>query len=137
MPKTHKPGNKVRPVVPSVNTPTSKICSFLVRKFREFKKPISRSIKNSVELINKLKEEEIKEDEIMISFDIEALFPSIPMNEATVLLSEWICDQDIPDGEVMLISGLVDIALKQRWLQFEDRILKQMEPSSEMVCPQL
>jgi hypothetical protein len=49
------------------------------------------------------------------------------MNEATVLLREWICDQDIPDGEVMLISGLVDIALKQRWLQFEDRILEQMD----------
>jgi hypothetical protein len=127
MPKTHKPGNKVRPVISSVNTPTSKICNFLVKKFREFKRPISRSVKNSLELIEKLKQEEIGEDEMMISFDIEALFPSIPMEEATLLLREWICDQDIPDKVVMMVSGLVEIALGQRWLQFEDRVLEQMD----------
>jgi hypothetical protein len=63
--KTHKPGNKVRPVISSVNT--------------------------------------------------------------TLLLKEWICDQNISDNEVCLTSGLVDIALKQRWLQYEDEIMKQRD----------
>jgi hypothetical protein len=80
-----------------------------------------------LELIGLLQQVEIGEDEIMISFDIEALFPSIPMEEATLLLKEWICDQNISDKEAALTSGLVDIALKQRWLQYEDKIMKQRD----------
>jgi hypothetical protein len=102
---SNKPGIKVRPVVSNVNTPTSNIYSFLVKKFRGFKNLNSRSVKNSLELIEKLQQVEIAEDEVMISFDIEALvFSSIPMPEATLLLKEWICDQDIPDNEVVLTS---------------------------------
>jgi hypothetical protein len=47
-----------------------------VKKFREFGRPIRRSVKNSLELIDKLKQGEIGEDEMMISFDIETLFPA-------------------------------------------------------------
>jgi hypothetical protein len=72
--KTHKPGNKVRPVVSNVNAPTSKICEYLIKKFRNFERPKSRSIKNSLELVEKLQDFEIGEDEIIFSFDIEALF---------------------------------------------------------------
>ncbi len=64
----------MRPVVSSINTSNS--CNFLVKKFREFGRPIRRSVKNSLELIDKLKQGEIGEDEMMISFDIETLFPA-------------------------------------------------------------
>jgi hypothetical protein len=38
----------------------------LIKKFRSFEKPKSRSIKNSLELVERLKDFEIGEDEIMV-----------------------------------------------------------------------
>jgi hypothetical protein len=123
LPKTHKPGNKIRPVVSNVNTPTSKISELLVKKFRCFEKPESRSVKNSFELAQKLANITLEEDEILVSFDVEALYPSVPVGESSMLLKEWIVGQNISDREAEICCRLVDIVLEQRWLKYDDLLL--------------
>ncbi len=58
----------------------------------------------------------------MTSFDIEALFPSVPKDDAFKLLVEWIDNQSISDQEAELCTRLVKLVLDQRWLQFRDEI---------------
>ncbi len=123
LPKTHKPGNKVRPVVSNVNTPTSKISEWLVKRFREFEKPESRSVKNSVELAQRLTDVTLEDDEILVSFEVEALYPSVPVGESSLLLKEWIIEQNISDREAEICCRLVDIVLEQRWLKYDDLLL--------------
>ncbi len=48
------------------------------------------SVKNSFELVQKLEEVTLEEDEIMVLFDVEALYPSVPVEESSLLLKEWI-----------------------------------------------
>ncbi len=64
----------------------------------------------------------IEEDEIMISFDIEALFPSVPRDDAYKLLVEWIDSQNISNQGAELCARLVKLVLDQRWLQFRGEI---------------
>jgi hypothetical protein len=123
LPKTHKPGNKIRPVVSNVNTPTSKICELLVKKFRGFERPESRSVKNSLELVQRLESVTIEKDEILVSFDVEALYPSVPVGESSQLLKEWIIGQNISDQEAEICCRLVDIVLEQRWLKYEELLM--------------
>lgn len=82
LPKTHKPGKKMRPIVSNVNAPTYKIAKWLVKELNKLPRIKSRSVKNSFEFIEKIKDILIAIDEIMISFDVSSLFPSIPVDIA-------------------------------------------------------
>lgn len=82
LPKTHKPGKKMRPIVSNINAPSYKLAKWLVRQMKTVIKINSCSVKNSFDLINKIEGLTFGNDEIMISFDVASLFPSIPVDIA-------------------------------------------------------
>jgi hypothetical protein len=127
LPKIHKEGNKFRPVVSNVNTPTSKICKLLVQKLRKLQRPFSLSIRNSFEAAEELAKVKVSDDENLISFDVEALYPSVPVEESISMFTEWINEQDISDVDSHLIVGLLKLVMRQRWIQFEGQIYSQKE----------
>lgn len=127
LPKIHKPGFQIRPVVTTIDDPTSKIASYLIKNFRNFRKFESRGIKNSFEFTKLIREEEINENELMVSFDVTALYPSIPEKEATLYLKEWISSQDISYKMVELCCELLDIVVSQRIFQFNNVLYQQLE----------
>ena len=127
MPKTHKEGNKIRPVVSNINSPVSKICDFLINKFRSLHKPFSMSVKNSFEAADILMKETLTNEEFIVSFDVESLYPSVPVEDAFILYSEWIEQQDISDVDAKLLIRLMRIVLDQRWLEYQGKIYSQKE----------
>lgn len=127
LPKTHKEGNKIRPVVSNINSPTSEICKMLVQRIRSLKKPFSLSVKNSFEMANILVGKKLEDNEILISFDVEALYPSVPVNEAVKLFVDWIDNQDIADIDAQIIVRMLKLVMKQRWLEFEGKIYEQKD----------
>lgn len=88
MPKTHKPILKMRPIVSNIRAPTEKVVKWLVKEFRNYKQPEGRSVKNVFEFVEKTKNMTIAPDELIVSFDVEALFPSIPIKETLKMLRE-------------------------------------------------
>lgn len=50
LPKIHKEGNKMRPIVSSINTPTYLVAKWLVNEMRRLTPIKSRSVKNSFDL---------------------------------------------------------------------------------------
>jgi len=126
-PKTHKEGNKIRPVVANNNSPTSKISEWLVREFKKFKPPESLSVKNSFEVAKEMNGFEIADHEVLISFDVEALFPSVPLEEAFSMCKGWIDSQGISDVEAAKYVGLMELVLSQRVFEFEGLLYKQLE----------
>jgi hypothetical protein len=81
-PKTHKPGNKMRSIVSNINAPSSKIAKYLTLQAATWKPPKSFCVKNTMEFTKILENKKIGDDEEMVSFDIEALFPRVPVDEA-------------------------------------------------------
>ncbi len=92
LPKIHKSGNQIRPVVTNVDAPTSKIAKFLVKKLKSIKRKNGYGVKNSTELIKDLRELKIGENEELVNFDVKALFPSIPEIEAVALMKHWLIE---------------------------------------------
>lgn len=55
LPKIHKPGDAMRPIISSINAPTYRIEKFLVEEFKTPPVPPGKNIKNSFEFVEKLK----------------------------------------------------------------------------------
>lgn len=126
-PKIHKAGNQIRPVVTTLFSPTSKIGDYLVKKFRAYKKFESCSVRNSVELVKRTSDLEINDECEMVSYDVRALFPSVPEAEAVVWLKEWCRGQESSGRGVAAVCGLIDIVVSQKYFQFEGKFYKQLD----------
>lgn len=125
LPKIHKEGNQIRPVVTTIDAPTSKIAKYLSRAFRKFSRPGMYGIKNSLEFIRDLEELSIEDDEEIVSFDVKALYPSVPEESALEHVREWIEGQDISDNECIKLTSLLEIAVSQKYFQFNNKIYVQ------------
>jgi hypothetical protein len=125
LPKTHKKGGKMRPIVSNVNVPTSGIAKYLTRKAKETKEPKGFSVKNSRELIEKMKDLTIDEDEELVSFDVKALFPSVPRDKAIQSITEWIDEQEISDIEAEKFLQLSKVCVRQYTFKWDGRFFKQ------------
>jgi hypothetical protein len=125
LPKTHKVGGKMRPIVSNVNVPTSGIAKYLTRKAKETKEPKGFSVKNSRELIEKMKDLTIDEDEELVSFDVKALFPSVPRDKAIQSITEWIDEQEISDIEAEKFLQLSKVCVRQYTFKWDGRFFKQ------------
>lgn len=130
LPKIHKPGNKMRPIISSVKSPIHKIAKWLVGEFTKMKPPKSLKIKNSYELVEKLENLYINEDEIMVSFDVEQLYPSIPIPEALGIIDDWLMSQDVDDVKVNLYSELTKLCMEHNQFQFNGLYYKQNQGTS-------
>ncbi|XP_055591118.1 uncharacterized protein LOC129743170 [Uranotaenia lowii] len=95
LPKIHKPGNEMREIISGVNAPTEKVAKWLLNEFKRMPKPFkTRSVTNTLEFVKRLQASRgIEEDEVMVSFDVSALFPSVPVKEASNLLEDWLLQQ--------------------------------------------
>lgn len=94
LPKIHKPGGEMREIIAATNGPTQKLAAWLLKEFTKMGQASTRSVKNYQEVVRRIQEaESIGEEDVMVSFDIKALFPSIPVQETLVLLEEWLLKQ--------------------------------------------
>lgn len=127
LPKIHKARKQMRTIVSCINSPVEKISKFLVTKFKCLKPPITCSVKNSFEFVEKRKGVIIDEDEVMVSFDVSSLFPSLPRAENLELVIKWIEEQDISSTYKEKLSILTKICVKNNFFSFRGVIYEQIE----------
>lgn len=121
LPKIHKQGRKYRPIVSSMSSPTYKMAKWLVNELR-FLPPIkSKSVKNSFEFVKKVEKICIREDEMMVSFDVTSLFPSIDVDLALTEFDKYLNDLDISNDKVQIYSDVARLCMKQNFFQFRNK----------------
>ncbi|XP_078682439.1 uncharacterized protein LOC144916914 [Branchiostoma floridae x Branchiostoma belcheri] len=80
-PKIHKNPLKMRPIVSGINS----ITYHLARHLADLLKPLvgqsEEHIKNSLDLVTKIREVTLEDGEVLTSFDVTALFTSVPGKE--------------------------------------------------------
>jgi hypothetical protein len=76
LPKIHKPGGKMRPIVSNISTALEKMVKWLVAKFESMRPPDALYVKNTFEFIDKINDVH----NMLVSFDVEAIYPSILWN---------------------------------------------------------
>ena len=85
-PKIHKDDVPLRGVVSFIQSPFEKVSKLLVPVLKTLQGRSGLFVKNSRELKEKVKEWRLERDEILVSFDVKNLYPSIPINEALELV---------------------------------------------------
>uniref|UniRef100_A0A8D8YVM4 Reverse transcriptase domain-containing protein n=2 Tax=Cacopsylla melanoneura TaxID=428564 RepID=A0A8D8YVM4_9HEMI len=117
LPKLHKSGEPLRPVVSCTNAPNVELCKRLTEilpGFLNFKP--KHTIKNSLEFIERTKKLTIPPNAKLISFDVKSLFPSVPVNEVKDIIRSRISSQSQLVQRELLHA--VDICLDQNFCSF-------------------
>ena len=82
LPKIHKEGNPVRPIVSYVGSPTYNLASFFSTIISKNTTPPKLKIINSFELVQKLKNVNVPDNFVLASLDVVSLFTNIPKEAA-------------------------------------------------------
>ena len=78
----------MRPIVSACGTSTYNLAKFLTRILQTYVGMTPSYVKDSQDLVSKLSYWEINEDEELVSFDVSALFTSIPVARALQVINE-------------------------------------------------
>lgn len=130
LPKIHKPGNKMRPIASNICTPTENMAKWLLNELNQIPPPPGCSIQNSKELVEKLKNIILKPDEILVSFDVTALFPSIPINLAIQYMEEHLLRNRISQPKIQSYMKAAKTCMDQNYIQFRGKYYKQTSGTS-------
>ncbi|XP_071439012.1 uncharacterized protein [Hetaerina americana] len=122
LPKVHKEGVPLRPIVSNIDAPTYKLAQYIARSLQPFAGRTDSSVKNSTEFIHTIKNIEVKEQDVLVSFDVISLFTNTPINDSMQLIKELTSEglpKDFPD--------LTEFCLKKSYFLWNDKCFQQKE----------
>ena len=79
LPKVHKPGTPLRPIVSSTGTATYNTAKELARILKPLVGSSTHHVQNTRDFVEQIKETRLKQGECIISYDVAALFTSVPI----------------------------------------------------------
>ena len=129
LPKVHKTGTPLRPILSANNTSSYNLSKYLVPKlkqltFNEF------TIKNSYEFSNFIASVPNSDQYVMCSFDIESLFTNIPLDETlNICLNHLFPNEDsIYEGfNKSQFKSLLELATKNTNFLFNETFYEQVD----------
>lgn len=120
LPKIHKTDTPVRPIVAFVNSPAHKLSKWLNQfMIRNLNFTPRFTVKNSLDLISKIKNITPPIGSRLVSFDVKNLFPSIPTQECLKVAKTLLTLSDLSDESVDEIFSLLSLTLSQNFFQFD------------------
>ena len=131
LPKTHKPNIPLRPIFSAINTSTYKISKFLVPLLQ----PLTQNnytIKDTPDFLDKLKQYNHSNGEIMVSFDIESLFTNIPLEETVEICIQQIFNNKPNDYKFNGFSKevfrkILNLSVKNNFFLCNQNLYKQID----------
>ena len=123
--KTHKPGYPVRPIISTVGSCSYKLSKFLAKLLQPLVGSISKShIVNSLDFVDKIRNRKIKDNEIMVSFDVTSLFTCVPVADVLQFLSTELCRYTftLPNG---IIIQLIELCIVGTCFTFNEKYYRQ------------
>uniref|UniRef100_A0A5S6QPK8 Reverse transcriptase domain-containing protein n=1 Tax=Trichuris muris TaxID=70415 RepID=A0A5S6QPK8_TRIMR len=93
LPKIRTEGVPIRPVITTINTVTSRLCTYLKDIINPLLGTRLSHVKNSKEFVTEIRNVSITDRDIMVSYDVKNLFTSIPI-ECTLNRLEELLSRD-------------------------------------------
>ena len=128
LPKIHKVGNPLRPIISSTGTFSYSLAKFLVPVI----KPLTfnnYTIENSSSFVKEICNLVFDHDTIMASFDIVSLFTNIPLHETTDIICNNLEGEHIAKYglEKSHLSKLLDMATCDSIFMFDNQLYNQID----------
>ncbi|CAF3334786.1 unnamed protein product [Rotaria socialis] len=135
IPKSHKAGTPLRPIVSSMNMPTTGISKFLDKLIRPIfdKHARSTTIIDGVDLIHRLEAYTTNGHLIpktyLCTFDITDLYTMLPQEESLDILIEFLLQYDyqkVQNIPIDIIRKLALIVIKENVFVYENKLYRQV-----------
>ena len=141
LPKIHKTNCPMQPIVSASGMSTYNLAKYLTKILKVYIGHTSSFVKDSKDLMDKLKSIKLQDDKELVSFDVSALFTSIPVDQALDIIYQliishqtdmefkskvrkaWYEVADHLDRDVML---LLKIVLNNCVFSFQGQFYKQL-----------
>jgi hypothetical protein len=80
----------------------------------------------------------LNEGALLVSFDVTALYPNVPIPAAMKLLNGWLKSIGLEKHKVAMCSELAQLCMSENCFQFEEKFYRhKLEHQSEMPCRHL
>jgi predicted GIY-YIG superfamily endonuclease len=116
LPKIHKEGIPLRPIVNTIGSPTYELAKYVAKILGPLVGHTDSFIKDSKDFINTIKNEILKPNDTLISFDVVSLFTKIPLNEAILLI------QEVADP---VTTKLAEVCLRSTFFSYQGEFYEQ------------
>ena len=128
-PKVHKQDKPLRPIVSSIGSITYEYARYLAKILGPLVGRTENHIKNSTDFVRKIQDLEIPPPKKMVSFDVSALFTSIPVDEAISTTRQHMeKDQSWQNRTKLTIDDVIemlDICLSTTYFSYKGTFYKQ------------
>ena len=131
LPKVHKSGAPLRPIVASRGSLTYNIARYVADILSPIVGKNGFALKNSAEMVKELKECHLDETDVLVSFDVTALFTSVPVDQSLDVIYDRLCSDDTLSNRTNMtaaqVRDLLAICLRTTYFLFDGTIYMQVE----------
>jgi hypothetical protein len=89
------------------------LIKWLTNKFEDLPDPPGLFVKNTQEFFEKVKDIKLAQDEVLVSFDVEALYSSVPIPEALEQFNTWLKTLKLVKPLVAIYTKVAKLFMKQ------------------------
>jgi hypothetical protein len=128
LPKIHKDGSPIRPVVSCIGSPSYKLASKLnsiLRLLTGFS--AKYGVANSINLTRNLRHLSLPPNSKLVSFDVKNLFTSVPIHKTLLLTKELLTTSDVDPQLAKEFSLLLELCVNQNYFLFNNNFYKQTD----------
>ena len=144
LPKVHKKDTPLRPIVSSIGTISYECAKYVASVLTPMVGKTKHHVNNSSELVKEVSQLQITPEEELRSYDVTALFTSVPVDSALDIIKEKL-EQDTSLSErtpmnPLEVTNLLQLCLKCTYFQFRGEFYVQVHgaamgsPVSPIVC---
>ena len=120
--KIHKPSKPVRPVISAVGTALYPVSKYLARVLKPLAGETEYTIRNSSDFIRQIERVTVSEEEELVSFDVTALYTSLPIERTLMAVRSMFEDENSQCVATPLstdqIMQLLELCLKSTFFSF-------------------
>ena len=131
LPKIHKAGTPLRPIISSIGTATYNTAKELAKILKPLVGTSSHHVQNTRDFIDQIKDVRLKDGESIMSYDVTSLFTSVPINPALDIIQQRLTeDEDLHKRTSMntqQITSLLEFCLNSTSFMFQGQYYQQME----------
>ena len=130
LPKLHKPGVPLRPIVSFVNSPSYNLSKYLVHLLSPLVGSSSSHVRNSEDFARFARDLHLRDDDLLVSYDVVLLFTNVPVELACRVARERLqLDLDLADRTSLTVDeviSLLEFCLSATYLAFRGAFYQQV-----------
>ena len=131
LPKIHKQDTPLRPIVSSIGTASYNTAKELAKILKPLVGKSQHHLQNTKDFIQQIKDVKLQQGETIISYDVKALFTSVPIQPVLNIIKNKLEDdqqlQQRTSMSVSQITSLLEYCLRNTYFVFQGEYYEQLE----------